>query len=216
MLASTALVLVLTGSALSSSGNYCSGIGTWTATCDVRNSGDSLDLTGQLTRPPNAGRDNMLDAKPAPPRDCGALNRCDDFTVSLLPQATIADVASFAPQPSTLAAQCRGNTVRPSGDRAVHSGRHRDRAGRRSDSHRRRHRPPTRESHVSLTGRLRRDGHRALPGGGRFRSWLASRSRNPRRSHRRLCDRGAGGPRDTRRSRVYRAAVRTRMLTAGC
>lgn len=49
--------------------------------------------------------------KPAPPRDCGALNRCDDFTVSLLPQATIADVASFAPQPAALSSQPVGFAV---------------------------------------------------------------------------------------------------------
>ncbi|MFB8892735.1 hypothetical protein [Microbacterium plantarum] len=51
------------------------------------------------------------DAQPAPPRDCGALNRCDDFTVSLLPQATIADVASFAPQPGALSSQPAGYGV---------------------------------------------------------------------------------------------------------
>lgn len=50
-------------------------------------------------------------AAPAPPRDCGALNRCDDFTVSLLPQATIADVASFAPQPAALSSQPAGFAV---------------------------------------------------------------------------------------------------------
>lgn len=50
-------------------------------------------------------------SSPAPPRDCGALNRCDDFTVSLLPQATIADVASFAPQPGALSSQPAGYGV---------------------------------------------------------------------------------------------------------
>ncbi|MGZ0067694.1 hypothetical protein [Microbacterium arborescens] len=49
--------------------------------------------------------------QPAPPRDCGALNRCDDFTVSLLPQATLADVASFAPQPAALSSQPAGFAV---------------------------------------------------------------------------------------------------------
>jgi len=71
-------------------------------------SGDTVEVGGQLTRPPSTGHDDIADAKPAPPRACGALNRCDDFTVSLLPQATIADVASFAPQPSTLAAEPAG------------------------------------------------------------------------------------------------------------
>lgn len=45
------------------------------------------------------------------PRDCGPLNRCDGFTVSLLPQATIADVASFAPQPATLTSDPVGYAV---------------------------------------------------------------------------------------------------------
>mgnify|MGYP000899176422 CR=1 FL=1 len=74
------------------------------------NDGRTVDVGGSTTtdarfQTSDSGSPN---AKPAPPRDCGALNRCDDFTVSLLPQATIADVASFAPQPSTLAAEPAG------------------------------------------------------------------------------------------------------------
>lgn len=44
-------------------------------------------------------------------QDCGALNRCDNFTVSLLPQATLADVASFAPAPVALSGEPAGHGV---------------------------------------------------------------------------------------------------------
>ncbi|MBP2419888.1 hypothetical protein [Microbacterium imperiale] len=52
-------------------------------------------------------RTDPIKRTPAP-RDCGPLNRCDDFTVSLLPQATIADVASFAPAPAELVSEPAG------------------------------------------------------------------------------------------------------------
>jgi hypothetical protein len=70
---------------------------------------------GATSRQPGSAHGNQprdeTDAQPAPPRDCGALNRCDDFTVSLLPQATITDVASFAPQPGALSSQPAGYGV---------------------------------------------------------------------------------------------------------
>jgi len=47
----------------------------------------------------------------AEPRDCGALNRCDHFTVSLLPQATLADVASFAPVTLPLRGEPAGHGI---------------------------------------------------------------------------------------------------------
>lgn len=72
--------------------------------------GQEVVIEGVWTQP-GAGRDGdetQEPARPTPPRDCGALNRCDDFTVSLLPQATISDVASFAPQPAALSSQPAG------------------------------------------------------------------------------------------------------------
>lgn len=62
---------------------------------------DSASHPRATSRPPVAPH------TPAP-RDCGPLNRCDDFTVSLLPQATIADVASFAPAPAELVSEPAG------------------------------------------------------------------------------------------------------------
>lgn len=111
MLTSVALLFMLAGVTSESAGGYCAGVGTWTATCDVINDGTVLDVSGRFTRPPSAGSADEPVAAPAPPRDCGALNRCDDFTVSLLPQATIADVASFAPQPAALSSQPVGFAV---------------------------------------------------------------------------------------------------------
>lgn len=45
------------------------------------------------------------------PRDCGPLGRCDHFTVSILPQATLTDVASFAPAPAALSGEPAGQAV---------------------------------------------------------------------------------------------------------
>ncbi|MDF2918099.1 MAG: hypothetical protein K0S70_2316 [Microbacterium sp.] len=85
-------------------------IGSWSASA----SGSEV-LVGATSRQPGSAHGNQprdeTDAQPAPPRDCGALNRCDDFTVSLLPQATITDVASFAPQPGALSSQPAGYGV---------------------------------------------------------------------------------------------------------
>ena len=111
MLTSIAILLMFTATSSDTTGNYCAGVGSWTATCDVANSGSNLSVSGQLTRPPSTSGSDETDAQPARPRDCGALNRCDDFTVSLLPQATIADVASFAPQPGALSSQPAGYGV---------------------------------------------------------------------------------------------------------
>lgn len=55
--------------------------------------------------------DVSLHDSTAAEQDCGPLNRCDNFTVSLLPQATIADVASFAPAPSALGGEPAGHGV---------------------------------------------------------------------------------------------------------
>lgn len=54
---------------------------------------------------------SRIDGNSAEPRDCGALNRCDDFTVSLLPQATLADVASFAPTAVPLRGEPAGHGI---------------------------------------------------------------------------------------------------------
>lgn len=87
----------------------------WIGTCAVDNDndavlirGDSREASGELSRTPS--RTDSAD-QAEQPRDCGALNRCDDFTVSLLPQATIADVASFAPQPAALTSDPAGYAV---------------------------------------------------------------------------------------------------------
>lgn len=108
MLTSIALLLILAAGPPTSPEQDCTGIGTWTATCDVLNNGDSIDLSGHLSLPPSTGLGGTPNVESTPPRDCGALNRCDDFTVSLLPQATISDVTSFAPQPAALSSQPAG------------------------------------------------------------------------------------------------------------
>lgn len=85
-------------------------IGSWSASA----SQTEVHIGATIRRPGTARIDSGSAPRtdqPAPPRDCGALNRCDDFTVSLLPQATLADVASFAPQPAALSSQPAGFAV---------------------------------------------------------------------------------------------------------
>lgn len=101
---------LITAAILQSAATGCATPG-WISDCAGSVAGDSVNVSGQLTRPPSTSGSDETDAQPARPRDCGALNRCDDFTVSLLPQATIADVASFAPQPGALSSQPVGYGV---------------------------------------------------------------------------------------------------------
>lgn len=105
--------MIIGYAAIAAMASGCGDVGTWTTTCQISNDGQEVKVgaghaspgrspaTGGTSRPPVAPH------TPAP-RDCGPLNRCDDFTVSLLPQATIADVASFAPAPAELVSEPAG------------------------------------------------------------------------------------------------------------
>ncbi|WP_274264457.1 hypothetical protein [Microbacterium thalli] len=90
----------------------CGDVGTWTTTCQVSNDGHSVQIGGEGSghgRASATGGSSREPVAPSPePRDCGPLNRCEDFTVSLLPQATIADVASFAPSPTNIVSEPAG------------------------------------------------------------------------------------------------------------
>lgn len=92
-------------------------IGSWTATVDR----GSVEVGAQYTQPEHSSGRLSDSRHPssrestgrngAEPRDCGALNRCDHFTVSLLPQATLADVASFAPVALPLRGEPAGHGI---------------------------------------------------------------------------------------------------------
>ncbi len=54
------------------------------------------------------GAESSSPVPPAPPEDCGPLNRCVDYTVVSLPDVTLADIASFRPAQPTLAGEPAG------------------------------------------------------------------------------------------------------------
>lgn len=89
----------------------------WFAGCTVSNMGSEIeigasrvDLGGEGSeRAPRSRSDSSINGTAE--QDCGPLNRCDNFTVSLLPQATIADVASFAPTPAALGGEPAGHGI---------------------------------------------------------------------------------------------------------
>lgn len=106
------ITLILTAS-LSAATGSCAVPG-WVSDCRASLAPHSrVEVSGEMSSPgrsPATGGTSRAPVAPhtPAPRDCGPLNRCDDFTVSLLPQATIADVASFAPAPAELVSEPAG------------------------------------------------------------------------------------------------------------
>ncbi|GAB3604368.1 hypothetical protein [Microbacterium aureliae] len=111
------VTLVLFGVlALGSSSSGCTDFGGWTTTCE--NTGTQVDLSAGGTVPgtPTPGQDRHRNqappsagtTPPAPgagvsqPEDCGPLNRCGGYTVVMIPDVTVADLASFRPAAPTL------------------------------------------------------------------------------------------------------------------
>lgn len=117
MLTSVTVLILLGASWPSTSHSGCADVGTWTSTCHASIREHAVELSGlgvkdgQAPLVAEAGSHSRQSQRQGAPQDCGPLNRCDDFTVSLLPQATIADVASFAPQPSALTSDPAGYAV---------------------------------------------------------------------------------------------------------
>ncbi|MFC8682772.1 hypothetical protein ACFT30_14740 [Microbacterium ureisolvens] len=67
--------------------------------------GDSTQGTPSQ-RPPSTSPGASAPAPP--PRDCGILNRCNDYAVALPPDLTLEDLASFRPAPPTLGGEPAG------------------------------------------------------------------------------------------------------------
>ncbi|WP_109209299.1 MULTISPECIES: hypothetical protein [Microbacterium] len=63
---------------------------------------------GASLRQPNTSPSASAPAQPSPPRDCGILNRCNDYAVALPPDLTLEDLASFRPAPPTLGGEPAG------------------------------------------------------------------------------------------------------------
>ncbi len=108
--------LAIAGTMLPIASSSCDASQAWTG-CAVANTGTSIEIgaTKRDSRPEHrltSDESETAESSPSAPRDCGALNRCESqYTVSALPEVTIADLASFAPSPADLATEPAGYTV---------------------------------------------------------------------------------------------------------
>lgn len=127
MLATTALVVFLAGTAAAGSSvaaasGGCYSNSSWTGTCtSVTNGGTHVDLGASATTPgtrPPTGQTRPDPAPvqpnvPAPEPDCSAGEICRNGTyeVVVIPDVTIADLASFRPAPPALTGEPLGFAV---------------------------------------------------------------------------------------------------------
>ena len=110
-----ASALVVLG-ALPASAADCDAAG-WGGNCEVDNTGSSVDISAGVTRPGSPAPGTAPDAPPPsvrPPapvpveEDCGPLGCRDGYAVGLLPQVTLADLASFRPSAPQLTGEPTG------------------------------------------------------------------------------------------------------------
>ena len=108
------VVLAATAGVYSTSNSACSGSSAWTY-CDVQNSGAAVEIGAAESHRPNTGTGGSTPPStvqpapsPAPPEDCGPLNRCIEYSVVGLPEVTLADIASFRPAQPTLGGEPAG------------------------------------------------------------------------------------------------------------
>jgi hypothetical protein len=108
----------------------CYSNSTWTGVC-TSNSGSQVDLSaggtvpgngsaanpgggappaggGTGTAPGAAQPDSVAPAEDAEEEDCGPLNRCGGYTVVMIPDVTVDDLASFRPDRPTLSGEPAG------------------------------------------------------------------------------------------------------------
>ena len=90
----------------------------WAGNCEVANRESHVEVSASR---PNSGERAPSDgnqesdqtraqdsSSPAPPEDCGPLNRCIEYSVVGIPDVTLADLASFRPSPPTLGGEPAG------------------------------------------------------------------------------------------------------------
>lgn len=96
---------------------------TWTANCDVSNSGTSIDISGASSNPGSNApsppsqdsatpprQDDTLPSTPSP-EDCGPLGCRPNYSVVMVPDVTLEDLASFRPATPSLTGQPAGFAV---------------------------------------------------------------------------------------------------------
>jgi hypothetical protein len=123
------LVISLLGPSQVVMSSSCEGSAVWTS-CEVSNTGSQVDLSAGGTVPGNGSAANPGGAAPpagggtgtapgaAQPdsvapveeaeEDCGPLNRCGGYTVVMIPDVTVDDLASFRPDRPTLSGEPAG------------------------------------------------------------------------------------------------------------
>ena len=95
----------------------CYSNSSWTGIC-TSNSGSQIDVSAEggtrgeqataIGTTPENPRAAPATPAPAPPQDCGPLNRCVEYSVVTFPDVTLADIASFRPAQPTLSGEPAG------------------------------------------------------------------------------------------------------------
>lgn len=121
------VLVLLAVATLASAGGFplanthqCNDVGTWSSTCDVSNTGTTVDITGGSSNP---GSNSSSYESGSPPRqgdttpstpspeECGPLGCRGNYSVVMIPDVTLADLASFRPATPELTGQPTGFAV---------------------------------------------------------------------------------------------------------
>lgn len=100
----------------------CQDVGTWSSTCDVSNSGSTVDITAGSSNPGSNAPSTPSPDSPGPqspqqpgttpaPEDCGPLGCRGNYSVVVIPDVTLADLASFRPATPRLTGQPTGFAI---------------------------------------------------------------------------------------------------------
>lgn len=113
-------VALSTGLVSASAGSTCEGSSLWTQ-CSVTNGGTQVDLGASATTPgtrpptgqtrPGAAPEQPTDPTPEPDCSAGEICRNGTYEVVVIPDVTIADLASFRPAPPALTGEPLGFAV---------------------------------------------------------------------------------------------------------
>lgn len=104
-----AVATVFCGATPAQANDDC-GFSGWQTACRAESTGNEVAVAISERQPggvaPTAPRQGP--GSPAPPEDCGPLNRCIEYSVVGLPEVTLADIASFRPAQPTLGGEPAG------------------------------------------------------------------------------------------------------------
>ncbi len=107
-----ALVLALAAPSIVASNGAGCGTSDWWSGCSVSNPGDRVDVTADTTTPGGGGSGGATRPRPTPTPTPTCTGLCrDGYSVGMLPEVTLADLASFVPTRPVLAGEPAGIAI---------------------------------------------------------------------------------------------------------